>query len=200
MEYNDYNDYELISYIFEGNEDANNIIIEKYQPLINGIVSKMIKYCHNSGMDYSDLKQEGMIGLTDALNTFSEQKNTTFYTYAKTCIERRIISTVISSNRLKHRILNDSLSYDQEETFLDNVLKDNSSNPEQIVISQDEKNHILALSKKKLTKLETQVFELMISGLNYKEIADILDKDTKSIDNTIQRIRGKVKDVIKEIK
>ena len=29
MDYKDFNDYELLNYIAEGNEDANNIIIKK---------------------------------------------------------------------------------------------------------------------------------------------------------------------------
>lgn len=196
MDYSDYNDYELISYIAEGSEDANNIILEKYQPLINSLSNKMLKYCYNNGVDYNDLRQEGMIGLTHALNTFSEQKNTTFYTYAKTCIERRIISAIVSSNRLKHRILNDSVSYDSDENFLDRTLKDDKSNPENIVTSLDMEDHLIKGIKKKLTDFEDQVFQLMLSNFTYKEIADILDREPKSIDNAIQRIRAKVKEAI----
>ena len=36
----------------------------------------------------------------------------------------------------------------------------------------------------------------MISGFKYKEIAEILDKDEKSIDNTIQRIKAKIKKIL----
>jgi len=196
----DYNDYELISYICEGNEEANNIMLEKYQPLINSISLKMIKYCGNNGIDYNDLKQEGMIGLTHAINTFSDQKNSSFYTYAKTCIERKIISAVISSNRLKHKVLNESISYDSDDNILDKTLKDERNNPEKIVTSIDMENHLIENVKKKLTDFEEQVFELMLSDFTYKEIADILDKETKSIDNAIQRIRNKVKETIKNDK
>ena len=53
--------------------------------------------------------------------------------------------------------------------------------------------------KKSLTDFELQVFELMISSFNYREIAEILDKDRKQIDNAIQRIKMKVKEKLKEI-
>ena len=75
MYYTDYNDYELLNYVSEGNEEANNIILKKYEPLINTIALKMLKYCNNSGLEKSDLVQEGLIGLNHALNFFSEQKN-----------------------------------------------------------------------------------------------------------------------------
>lgn len=195
MEYSDYNDYELISYISEGNEEANNIIIKKYEPLINAIAFKMFKYCSGTGLEKNDLVQEGMIGLNHALSHFQEQKDTTFYTFAKTCIERRMISTVISSKRLKHKILNESLSYDNdsEDTSFERIFKDDTMNPENIVIDIDSEDDLVRRIKKNLTDLEDSVFELMISGFNYREIAEILDKDVKSVDNTIQRVRNKVR-------
>lgn len=197
MEYNDYNDYELLEFIAEGNEAANNIIIEKYTPLINSTVSKMKKYCKNNGIDYNDLRQEGFIGLNDAMTHFSDKKNTLFYTYAKTCIERRIVSALISAGRLKNRALNDSISYDDEDNILDKTLKDEKNNPEFILESNEVEDYLRTEIKKKLTNLEAQVLELMLSNFTYREIADILEKNPKAIDNAIQRIRLKVKESLK---
>lgn len=198
MDYSNYNDYELLNYVFEGNEDANNIILKKYEPLVNSIATKMMKYCSNSGLEKSDLVQEGLIGLNHALVHFQEQKNTTFYTFAKTCIERKMISTIIGSKRLKHKILNESLSYDDEDNFVERIFKDEKNNPELIVTDIDIENELINKIKDSLTDLESQVFELMLSNFTYKEIADILDKDIKSVDNTIQRIKTKVRKILKE--
>lgn len=195
MDYNDYNDYELIEFIAEGSEDANNIIIEKYKPLINNIASKMIKHCKNNGIDYNDLCQEGYIGLNYAISHFSEEKNTIFFTYVKKCIERKMISVIIGSTRLKHKALNESLSIDDESNMLEKTLKDNN-NPESIIENLEIEEKLIKSIKKKLTDYEEQVFELLISDFNYKEIADILEKDSKAIDNAIQRIKIKVKDAI----
>lgn len=194
--YKDYNDYELISYVHENNEEANNIVIEKYQPLIHMISNKMYKHAKNSGLELNDLIQEGLIALNDAVNSFTEDKDACFYTYAKTCIERRIISTIISSQRQKHKILNESLSYDSLEDPAYNFLKDDN-NPLDIVISSDEEMKIEERIKSKLTPFEMQVFDLMVAGFSYKEISDMLNKDIKSIDNAIQRIRNKSRDILK---
>ena len=48
-----------------------------------------------------------------------------------------------------------------------------------------------------LTDFESEVFSLYISGFKYDEIALALDKDKKSIDNAIQRIKLKIKKVLK---
>ena len=196
MEYKDFNDFELLSYVSENNEDANNILIKKYEPLINKIASKMILYCKNNGLEKSDLIQEGMIGLNSAINRYREQNNVLFYTYAKTCIERRIISTVIASNRNKNKILNESLSLDDEETSLFNFIKDSTLNPEKLLLDVELEEDLLFKIKSNLTDFEDQVFTLMISGFKYKEIAEILGKDNKSIDNAIQRLKAKIKKII----
>lgn len=199
MDYSDLNDYELISYINENNEDANNIIIKKYEPLINSIATRMIKTCPYLGLDKSDLVQEGMIALNHAIGYFNEQKDITFYTYVKTCIERRLISTITSAQRLKHKNLNESVSFDtDEEGTLDFFLKDETTNPERIVINEESNNEKINLIKEKLTDLENHVFDLLLSSFTYKEIANMLDKEPKQIDNAIQRIKVKVKEVIKK--
>lgn len=198
MNYRDLNDFELLNYVAEGNEYAHDIVIEKYKPVINKFAIKMINACHNTGLEISDLEQEGLVGLMHAIETFSDQKDTAFYTYAKTCIERSIISAVISSKRLKHKILNESLSFDSEELNNEKLLKDDLNNPENIIVDLDTEDYIINKMKTVLTDLEDQVFQLMIAGFNYKEIAELLDKEPKSIDNTIQRIKKKVKDVIEK--
>ncbi len=193
MDYKDFNDYELMSYIAEGNEDANNILIKKYEPLITTIAGKMLPLCKNNGLDINDLVQEGMIGLNHAIDRYHEQGDTLFYTYAKKCIERKIISVVVGSRRNKNKILNESVSYDDDENSLIKILKDSSPNPEEILLDMEYQEDFLAKIKNKLTDFESQVFELLVSGFKYKEIAVLLEKDEKSIDNAIQRIKNKLK-------
>ena len=196
MDYKDFNDYELLSYIAEGNEEANNIIIKKYEPLINKIALKILPFCKNNGLDLSDLVQEGMIGLNHAIEKYHEMGSALFYTYANKCIERKMISVVISSNRNKNKILNESISYDDDENLLLKFIKDSSPSPEEVLISEELEEKLLSKIKGKLTDLEEQVFTLLINGFKYKEIAQILDKEEKSIDNTIQRLKSKIKKVL----
>lgn len=201
MNYKEYNDYELLHYIAENNEEANSIMFQKYEPFIHSTAKKMMKYTHNSGLELNDLIQEGMLALSDAIHNFSEHHETIFYTYAKTCIERRMLSTIIASNRLKHRILNESISIEStndngEITNIEYLLKNNEDNPENIILTEEYEEELLKAAKKNLTQFELQVLELKINGFQYKEIAEILDKDPKSIDNALQRIKGKLKKYI----
>jgi len=198
--YKDYNDYELLNYISEKNEEANDILYKKYEPLIKKIAYKMIIYLDNTGIELNDVIQEGMLGLSNAIEHFNEVKDTLFYTYAKKCIERKIIDLVISSKRLKHKVLNNSIpiEFNDEdgEKNLEYLFKDESENPETLLLDDEYKEELLKKVKEVLTDLELQVFELKINGFEYKEISTILDKDVKIIDNALQRIKTKLKKII----
>ena len=192
--YKKLNDYELLSQVAD-NEFATEALFEKYKNLIYGIAKKAYVHHQNTGLDMNDLIQEGMIGFSIDINTFDEQKNTTFFTYARTCITRRVISSLVSASRLKHQLLNDSLSvelFDTENNPDTIILSDNTSNPEKLLIEDENLKELKKQIKNKLTDLENNVFDLLTSGFDYKEIADILNKTPKSIDNTLSRIKYKI--------
>lgn len=196
MNYRDFNDYELLDQVYSCNEDANEIIIYKYRPLIVNLATQYIKLCHG-GVDLNDLIQEGMLGLNDAINTFREDKETNFGTYARLCIKRKIISLVKSTRTQKNMILNDSIpiEIDDEHSF-DKFLMDNRLDPSSVIIESTHEQELINKLNQQLTDFEKQVFELKLEGFSYKEISDILDKDTKSIDNAIQRIKNKLKKIL----
>lgn len=196
MDYRDYNDNEVLSYIYENNEDAREILYKKYEPLIYSTAAKYFKYCKSSGVELNDLVQEGMVGLTNAIDSFDESKEALFYTYAKICIERKMGSLVSVTKRKRNYILNSCISFDDLE-MTQNILTDNSFNPEMQTIDKEQSEQLLSKIKKILTDFEIKVLELKISGFSYKEISSLLDKDTKAIDNALQRIKIKVKKILK---
>ena len=202
MEYKDFNDYELVYYIHDGNEDANNILIKKYEPLINKVALKMLPYCKGNGLELEDLVQEGMIGLNHAIERYKEQEDILFFTYAKKCIERKIISVVIGAHRQKNKPLNESISVEfsnPDDLRVDVLLKDNHMNPENIIIDRENESELLDKINESLTDLEQQILQLKMDGFEYKEIALIVNKDEKAVDNAIQRIRNKIKKIVNEI-
>ena len=195
--YDKYNDYELLSYISECNEDATDILLKKYEPLIISTAKKMLKGMENFGLDINDLIQEGRLGLLNASETFIESKDTLFYTYAKTCIERKMYDLVKSTRRVKYKILNESISIDIDDKgeykALDYLLKDETENPEQLLLNEEEKKELKNIINSKLNDFEIQVLELKLKGFENKEISEMLVCDYKKIDNTLQRIKQKLK-------
>lgn len=200
--YDDYNDNELIYLIYDFNEDANRILHEKYYKIIKIKVAKYRALAKRIGLDTCDLMQEGLLGLEEAINNYRDNKDMKFSSFANMCIERQILSVLNYHSRKKHAFLNDSCSIDVEDekgrTMLDYSLK-SDIDPLMMMEKEEEKNSIYDLMTKDLSKLEKEVFELKLNGLDYREIARLLNKSYKSIDSALQRIRVKLKKILNEM-
>lgn len=197
MNYKEYNDNELLSYVFERDEFAEHIIYEKYKGLVINYAKKVIQYNSHLGLEINDLIQEGLLALSSAMNTYNEKMDASFYTYAKQCIENKINSQITTANRKKHKFLNESLSLElsEEENSMEvrKNIGDYRNNPEELIIEEENVELIKKIAKEKLTDFEYKVFELKSKGLSYKEISKILKKNVKSVDNALKRIRMKLK-------
>ena len=197
MKYGDLNDFEIVSYICENNEEAKDLIFKKYEPLIRERANKFFPYCKNYSVEINDLIQEAMIGLNDAINNFDSNYDNIFYTFARKCIDTRIISYIIKQGRIKNKALNESTTLEIEDIDKNGLygksLVDNSYNPEEVLINKESENEILNLIDKILSDTEKEALNLKINGFSYKEIADILDKPVKTIDNIIQKAKNKLK-------
>ena len=200
--YDDYNDNELIYLIYDFNEDANRILHEKYYKIIKIKVAKYRVLDKRIGLDTCDLMQEGLLGLEEAINSYRDNKDMKFSSFANMCIERQILSVLNYHSRKKHTFLNDSCSIDVEDekgrTMLDYSLR-SDIDPLMMMEKEEEKNSIYDLMTKDLSKLEKEVFELKLNGLDYREIARLLNKSYKSIDSALQRIRVKLKKILNEM-
>ncbi len=198
VDYKDYNDFELLYLICEQNESAFEILHNKYKLVVEIKAKKSLKQGLNSGLDYNDLVQEGMIGLNEAIRDFKLTKDVKFSTFANLCIDRQISSAIITANRKKHKILNESLSLEEKifnsNQSLKDIVHDNkNNNPSDYIIEMETENETYNRIKGVLTPFEKKVFDLKANNFNYKEIADILGKSYKSIDSAIQRIKAKLR-------
>lgn len=176
-----------------GNQEAIEKIFYTYK---NFIFMKSKNYFLN-GADKEDIIQEGMIGLLKAINAFDSKKNTSFNTFASLCIKRQIISAIKHYNTGKNKFLNEAESTDSElsplyfSCFSKNF--EESSSPESIYINKEKFKLLKIYIKKNFSNLELEVFKYMVKGYSYLEIASITKKTTKNIDNTLQRIKKKLK-------
>lgn len=196
----DYNDYELIYYVSENSEEANELLIEKYTPLIKSIASKYNAYTISGGIDSSDLFQEGLIGLNNAIKSYDET-NAKFYTFAKVCIERQMISMIRSVNRQKNNILNTSYSLDkvldsQDSDFYNTINASSEIDALDNIIYEENYEEIKRIADETLSDFENKVFNMKLEHFTYDEIAIALNTSKKAIDNAMQRIKSKLKDKI----
>lgn len=203
MNYQEYNDYQLIDMIAEQNEVAEQIIYEKYRPLVISKANKYFPFVKNKGVEMSDLIQEGLIGLADAIQKYKDNRDAQFKTFANLCVEREIQTYVTKTNRFKHQTLNNALSLsaetkDGETTFME-FLSDESANPINHILDKDRIELIIKHLNNVLSDIEKQVFDLKTANFSYKEIAILLGKSPKAIDNALQRIKVKFRNIMIQI-
>ena len=199
MNYKELNDNELVYLCNENNEDAINLVIDKYKSCIITILKEYLKEYNIIGVEISDLYQEGLIGLLHAIETYDKEKEVLFYTYACTCIRTSIISAIRQTFRQKNRILNNSYSLDklfnESTTNYYEIFKDMSQEPNKLLIDEEELEELVNKLKKKLSKMECDILDLKLKGLKNTEIAVLLDKNKKFVENTMFRITKKYKEL-----
>lgn len=182
---------------------AYEVLLERYK---NYVRSKA-KYYFLIGADREDIIQEGMIGLYKAIRDFNPDRLASFHAFAELCITRQIITAIKTATRQKHMPLNSYVSLnkpmfedDSERTLIDIISISKITNPEDIIIGQEE----LILIEKKIEELlssfESEVLEAYLNGKSYQEISESLNRHVKSIDNALQRIKRKLEKVVEEQK
>ncbi|MEG2319638.1 MAG: RNA polymerase sporulation sigma factor SigH [Mucinivorans sp.] len=195
QKYEDLQDEDIIVMFRGGDEDAQEYLIIKYK---NFVRSKARSY-FLIGADREDIIQEGMIGLYKAIRDYRGDKLSSFRAFADLCITRQIITAIKTATRQKHIPLNSYVSlnkpiYDEESdrTLMDVLSGMKITDPEELVIGQEEIDDIELKMGEILSSLEWKVLNLYLEGKSYQEIAEKLDRHVKSIDNALQRVKRKL--------
>lgn len=151
------------------------------------------------GADHEDIVQEGMIGLYKAIRDFKPDKLSSFRAFAELCVTRQIITAIKTATRQKHIPLNSYVSLnkpifdeDSDRTLLDVISEGRITNPEDLLIGQEELSSIESRIGEMLSDLEWEVLTAYLDGRSYQEIAVDLGRHVKSIDNALQRVKRKM--------
>ena len=178
----------------QGDDKALDFLLSKYRVFVR---NKSLSY-FIIGADRDDIIQEGMIGLFKAVRDFSTERSVTFKTFADVCVTRQILTAVKNASRQKHAPLNFYVSLnkpvfedDDDSSLGDIVACENNSNPEQIVINKENADKLGSEMNRILSQFELLVLSLYLQGHSYVNIAKAIGKDSKSIDNALQRIKKK---------
>lgn len=196
-------DEELVLMAQNGDDAAQEYLLDKYKSLVR---AKSRAY-FLIGADSEDIIQEGMIGLYKAVRDYNEEKNASFRSFAELCVNRQMITAIKAATRQKHQPLNSYVSLNKpvyeeesEQTYMDFLQSSSGSllNPEALLIGQENKTFLEDQMVKKLSSFETRVLVLYLQGRSYFEIARVLDKPEKSIDNALQRVKKKLEKFLEE--
>lgn len=184
----------------KGDNSSMDYLLKEYSSLVR----KKALGLFLIGADKDDLLQEGMIGLFKAILSYDEKRESSFDTFAALCINRQMFSAIKGANRNKHKLLNEYISIyrdeDQadEKEHMDIAIPDEKFNPEIMVTETESLENLESIMHERLSSMENKVLDMLIEGHTIAFMSKSLKKDTKSIDNAIQRIKSKVRNILKE--
>lgn len=182
------------------NIDTSDVvkIVQEYSGYIKNVCRKFFLV----GGTTEDLYQEGIIGLLEACKNYNGTSlfEPQFDAFVKLCIKRQIFDAIKKTQSKKNKALNESVSLvgvsesGDEISKLD-IIADRTaiSDPLEMFIDKEKFNEKMQVCEQELSHFEKMVLSHYLAGEKQSEIAQSLEKSVKSIDNTLQRIKNKLK-------
>lgn len=193
----EYPDNELTYYLSDSEtvDDANDILYDKYKYIIDVLFNKYKRVFYALGIDIEEVRQDANLAFSYAIHNYKEDKDTSLSTFITLVVERKIRNVIKSYETTKSKIHSETVSLNGNDINLEYFIGDETYEPLKKIENIDTIEYINNEVKSVLSSSELEVYKLMLEGLNYNEIASILNKTPKQIDNTIQRIRIKLKKI-----
>ena len=182
------------------NIDTSDVvkIVQEY----SGYIKNLCRKFYIVGGTTEDLYQEGIIGLLEACKNFNGENlfGPQFDSFVKICVKRQIFDAIKKTQSKKNKALNESVSLvgmtetGDEISKLD-IITDRTSicDPLEMFIDKEKFHEKMEKCERELSEFENQVLSHYLAGEKQSEIAQALNKSVKSIDNTLQRIKNKLK-------
>lgn len=193
--YEGMSDQEIVRRAQYGEEAACQYLLYKYKSLVR---TKVRSY-FLMGAEKDDLLQIGMIGLWQAVVDYRADKEISFLSFARICIERHVITAIKTATRQKQAPLNTSISLEypsddseSEWNLAEILVSDDTVDPEDLVLKREDSKRLRDQLRRMLSDFEWRVLARYQVGKSYREIADELQCKTKSVDNALARIKRKV--------
>ena len=193
----EYHDNELIDVISDNSEEARDVLYDKFKYIVDIIINKYKKSAYSLSVDMQELRQEALLGFSDALYSYTDDKEATLATFISLCVERKVDNYIKKHSTKKMRMLKEILSLDDqvaEDISLIDVIPDSSS-PEDIIQDEEDYKSLVNNIKERLSAQEMEVYKLLLHNFTYEDISSILNISTKQVYDYVYHIRKKIKDL-----
>ena len=190
----DISDSELIMLYRENNEEATDILNQKYSIVTKRIINKYYPQLKKLNINFYELISSCHELVNEALDTYSTLSKASLNTYISLIIDRKIKKTIIKEykERKKYTII-------YKKDMMDNFNSDNKNakDPLEILCENENLEEMNNKITQRLNEKEINIYKLMVKGLSCKDISLALKKDYYSIYRKVRSIRKKVKRELK---
>jgi len=186
----------LVEQCRQGDSEAMERLILKYQ---NRIYNVILKICANAD-DAAELTQETFVKVIENIDKFEGRSS--FYTWAFRIAVNLTLNYCQRSGRhgLKSLDAEDDEHYGQARRQLKEFLNDDSSPDPAAVAANKELCEIVLRALMKLDDAQRAVVILRdIEGMNYAQIADVLDIELGTVRSRLSRARSNLREIMEAI-
>lgn len=183
-------DQVLIERVQNGDKQAFNLLVMKYQNKVCSLISRYIK---NSG-DVPDVAQEAFIKAYRAIPNFRGES--AFYTWLYRIAVNTAKNHIVAQSRRPPA--SDVEAEDAEFYESGGALKE-ISNPENLTLSEELKQVVFQAIDDLPEDLKTAMTLRELDGLSYEEIADVMDCPVGTVRSRIFRARDAVEKKIRPL-
>lgn len=191
---NKVSDSELLMLFHEKVEEAENMLNQKYEIIIQLILKKYVPIIKVLNISFEDLYNECFALYHNALENYRNKTSASFNTYVSLIIERKVKKTIIKEYKERKKY---SIIYIKD--MMDNFNSDNkyAKDPLEILCENENLEEMNNKIAQRLNEKEINIYKLMVNGLSCKDISLALKKDYYSIYRKVRSIRKKVKRELK---
>lgn len=177
----------LLNEIRDGSDDAFEVLLEAYRPLVESMADR---YAGKAGVSAGDavmqeMRQDARLALYKAAMAYDLGSDAvSFGLYAKICIRNALVSElrkITSADRRGRKAINSARTADSG----DDAARDRA------ILLDAVKNTDCGLSE-----YEKTVLMMMLDGKTVAQIAEITGNDAKSVSNAVFRAKRKVRTII----
>ena len=189
--YKNDNDYELLYYIHQRDDEGLNLLIKKYHMTIMQFIRKNKAYYFQRYNDYTEIYQIALIILLESAQCYRLDKKLSFYHFYLMKLKYALI------DRMRKEKFGNMLSLDYQiceasgSYLMDTLENQDPSLDADWLIRLDEVYKKKNRFEQNFSDIERKVFHLRYEGYSYREIAEALHISVKKVDNILQKIRKK---------
>jgi RNA polymerase sigma-70 factor (ECF subfamily) len=182
----------LVKKAGRGDPEAAERLILKYQ---NRIYNAILKICANTD-DAAELTQETFVKIIENLDKFEGRSS--FYTWAFRIAVNLTLNHCRRDGKLAIRSLDDDAEYnEQTKQVLKDLLADDKSPDPAAVVQNKELCAIVIGAMMKLDEAHRAVIVLRdIEGMNYAQIAEVLDIKLGTVRSRLSRARSNLREIM----
>ncbi|MBQ2382256.1 MAG: RNA polymerase sigma factor RpoE [Succinivibrio sp.] len=174
------NDEAIVKRVQEGDVEAYNLLVIKYQHKIFQVIGKFV----NNQADIADVAQEAFIKAYRAINSF--RADSSFYTWLYRIAVNTAKTHLESNNKTRNHLDVDSLEF---QSIDEQGVLSSSDTPDRIIESQELQQVIIDAMADLPSELSEAITLREVEGMSYEDMAVVLKVPIGTVRSRIFRAR-----------